>query len=233
VLGQARPRFDVNDVFRKRQVLLVPLDKGALSGAAGLIGSLVVARLWQAAQARSRVAPERRSPVTMIIDEFQDYLHLPTDLADVLAQARGLGLGLVLAHQHLAQLTPAVRAAVLANARSRIAFRLPADDAAVLARTTDLLDANDFQSLPRYEAYASLVADAETQPFCSIATKPLPMSSTEPAAIRAASRERHGVAAAEIDEQLRQLMNPSAPEAGGTVGSKRRRRDSGPEGAPR
>jgi len=34
--------------------------------------------------------------VLCYIDEFQDYLHLPTDLADVLAQARGLGLGLVL-----------------------------------------------------------------------------------------------------------------------------------------
>jgi len=233
VLGQARPRFDVNDVFTNRKILLVPLDKGALSGAAGLIGSLVVARLWQAAQARSRVAPERRAPITMIVDEFQDYLHLPTDLADVLAQARGLGLGLVLAHQHLAQLTPAIRAAVLANARSRIAFRLPADDAAVLGRTTDLLDANDFQSLPRYEAYASLVADSETQPYCSIATKSLATSSSDPMAIRRASRERYGVPATETDEQLRQLMNPSGPEAGGTVGSKRRRPGNGADGGAR
>lgn len=233
VLGQARPRFDVNDVFTNRKILLVPLDKGALSGAAGLIGSLVVARLWQAAQARNRIAPERRAPVTMIVDEFQDYLHLPTDLADVLAQARGLGLGLVLAHQHLAQLTPAIRAAVLANARSRVVFRLSADDATTIARTTDLLDANDFQSLPRYEAYASLVADSETQPYCSIATKPLPKPSNRSSSIRSGSRDRYGVAATEIDEQLRQLMSPNPPETGGTVGSKRRRPGSGGDGEAR
>ena len=54
----------------------------------------------------------------VFIDEFQDYLHLPTDLADALAEARGLGVGLTLAHQHLAQLRPQMRSAVLANARS-------------------------------------------------------------------------------------------------------------------
>ena len=51
------------------------------------------------------------------------------DLPDVLVQARGLGIGLVLAHQHLGQLDPGVRSAVLANAGSRMAFRLDHDDA--------------------------------------------------------------------------------------------------------
>jgi len=33
--------------------------------------------------------------VIVYADEFQDYVHLPTDMADALAQARGLGVGLL------------------------------------------------------------------------------------------------------------------------------------------
>ena len=111
VLGQPTPRFDITEVFTQKKILLVPLSKGTLgSDSASLIGSLVVARLWQAAQARSRIAAERRHAVSVIIDEFQDFLHLPTDLADVLAQARSAGLALHLGHQHLAQLSPTIRA---------------------------------------------------------------------------------------------------------------------------
>ena len=89
---------------------MVPLSKGRLGEeAAALIGSLLIARLWQTVMARAAVAPAERPPVMAYIDEFQDYLQLPTNVAEVLAQARGLGLGLTLAHQHLGQLPPALK----------------------------------------------------------------------------------------------------------------------------
>jgi hypothetical protein len=224
VLGQPQPRFNVGDVFTENKILLVPLSKGALgSETSSLLGSLVVARLWQAAQGRGRIAPGSRSPTTLVIDEFQDFLHLPTDLADVLAQARGLGLGLVLAHQHLAQLTPSVRSAVLANARSRIAFRLSAEDAAVIAKTTDLLDARDFQSLGRYEAYASLVAKSETQPFASIRTEALPAAGGNAGRVRELSRRQYGVARNEIEATLRALAFGDVQSVDESVGTRKRR----------
>ena len=110
------------------------------------------------------------------IDEFQDYLHLPTDLADVLAQARGLGVGLTLAHQHLAQLPAAMRSAVLANARSRVCFQLGSEDARLIAASSAELEALDLQSLGRYEAYVSLVARGNVTPFASART----LEPTEP-----------------------------------------------------
>jgi energy-coupling factor transporter ATP-binding protein EcfA2 len=232
VLGQAEPRFNLADVFTKKRIVLVPLSKGTLgSETAALLGSLVVSGLWQAAQRRARLAPERRSPVTVIVDEFQDFLHLPTDFSDALAQARGLGVGFVLAHQHLAQLTPAIRAAVLANARSRVAFRLSADDAVVVAKTTNRLKAEDFQSLGRYEAYASLVADGETQPFASILTNPLPPASGDARRIRRLSRDRYGARREVIEAELRALINSDEDASGSAVGSRRRRpKDAATEG---
>ena len=71
-------------------------------------------------------------------------------------QARGLGVGLVLAHQHLDQLDRPVLAAVLANAGSRVLFRLDHDDATVMAkRTGGLLKPEHLQALDPYETYTS------------------------------------------------------------------------------
>ena len=55
-------------------------------------------------------------------------------LPDLLSQARGLGIGAVLANQYLAQLPESVRAAVLGTARSQVAFQVEYDDARLLER---------------------------------------------------------------------------------------------------
>ena len=121
VIGQAEPAFDIRSVFTERKVLLVSLAKGLIGPeAAALLGSLVVSQLWQATLGRARVAAGARTPVMVFIDEFHDYIHTPTDIADVLTQARGLGVGMTLAHQHLAQLPANLRSAVLAMPASSI-----------------------------------------------------------------------------------------------------------------
>ncbi len=100
IVGQTRRSFDLRRVFTQRKVLLVSLSKGLLGPeTSALLGSLVIAQLWQAILGRVAIAPERRHPVFVYVDEFQDYLHLPLDFADALTQARGLAVGFVAAHQ--------------------------------------------------------------------------------------------------------------------------------------
>lgn len=204
VLGQARPRLDLDQALAQRRILLVPLRKGLLGDeAAALIGSLVLTRLWQAVQRRAGT-PAAERPVTFAyIDEFQDYLRLPLDMADALAQARGLGLGLTLAHQHLGQLPTAVRDAVLANARSRIIFQLSATDAHTLARElAPHLTATDLGGLGPYEVVASLSTGGRVAPPATGVTLPPPPLTGQAAAAREASRERYGIDRRTVERQI-------------------------------
>src|SRR5206468_12914946 len=134
-----------------------PLAKGLLGEeAAALIGALVVARMWQAVLRRSALAPADRPVTFAYIDEVQNYLRLPTSIADVLAEARKLNLGLTLAHQHLGQLPAEMQKGVLANARSRVVFQASAADAKVLAaELKPHLTAEDLQGLGTYEVAVS------------------------------------------------------------------------------
>jgi hypothetical protein len=206
IIGQADGGFDLRRVFTERKILLVNLSKGLLGPeTSALLGSLVVALLWQAVLGRAAIAPERRHPVFVYVDEFQDYLHLPLDFADALAQARGLGVGFIVAHQHLHQLDPAMRSAVLANAQSRIAFRLPSEDARAIAAGS-ALDAEDFQGLGAFEAYAQLVASDAVQPWCSLRSLPPSDPSTDPALVRTASRLAYGRDRAAVEAELQALF---------------------------
>jgi hypothetical protein len=206
IVGQTRRSFDLRRVFTERKVLLVSLSKGLLGPeTSALLGSLVVSQLWQAILGRAAIAPERRHPVFVYVDEFQDYMHLPLDFADALTQARGLGVGFVAAHQYMHQLDPAMRSAVLANAQSRVAFRLPSEDARIIAADSALLP-EDFQSLGAFQCYVQLVANAAVQPWCSASTVLPGEPISDPAAVRAASRNTYGVDRAAIEADLHELF---------------------------
>ena len=138
-------------------------------------------------------------------------------------QARGLGVGFVLAHQHLSQLDPPTRAALLSNARSRICFQLAGDDARTLA--SGALAAEDLRELPAFEIYAQLVADSAVQPWCSAKTLPASGKLSDPEEVRRRSRERYGVDRQTVETELEQLLLGSRVDASDLA--PRRRGDGG------
>jgi len=215
VFGQRQPKFAIEDVFTKRRILLVSLSKGSFGPeAARLLGSVVVALLWQAALGRVAIAASRRHPVMVHIDEVQDYLRLPGNLSDALTQARGLGVGFTMAHQHLGQLPKPLRQAILANARSRVGFSLSLDDAKAIAATSGgMLEPADYRGLPAFSAYADLLVGGATQTPVSIRTVPLdagwPVLRTSEVA-RAHSRTRFGQSLSDIEEDLLSLTDASS-----------------------
>jgi hypothetical protein len=221
ILGQANPAFDFDEALAARAIVLVPLSKGLLGDeAAALLGSLVVTRLWQAVQARTAVAQAERPATFAYIDEFQDYLHLPIGVEAMLTQARGLGLGLTLAHQHLGQLPASVREAVLANARSRVIFQVAATDAHALARElAPEVSAVNLQGLGRFEVVARLSAGGQVSPPVTGTTLPAAGTTGQAALARLRSRARYGVSRDEVEAAI-QARHTGRP-GGGSVGRRR------------
>lgn len=223
VIGQRRPRFDLAQVLTENKILLVPLRKGTLGqGTAQLLGSLVVAQLWQAILSRPL---SRKRPVMVAIDEVQEYLHLPTDLGDALATARGLGVGFSLAHQFIDQLPRELRAGFLGNIGSRVCFQLGARDARVMAEGHPELAADDLSSLGAFEVYASLVDGQRVTPYVSARTLPEPPVCSDPAQVRQRSRQRYGRPLSDIEFELADLIGrpePGPSSARATSGRRRR-----------
>jgi hypothetical protein len=186
--------FHLDDVL-DGGILLARLPKGALGEeTARLLGSFVVAKTWQAAAARARTPEHTRIDAGLYLDEAHNFLTLPYPLEDMLAEARGYRLSMLLAHQHLAQLPRDLREGISANARNKIFFNASPEDAHALERhTLPTLAAHDLAHLGPYQAAAHLLADgAETSAF-TFTTRPLPSAVPGRSAhLRAAAATRTG-----------------------------------------
>jgi hypothetical protein len=203
LLGQSEG-IDLEAVFRERKVLLVSLAKGTLgTETANLLGSLLVSALWQATLARVCVDAAKRRPVFAYIDEAQDIVRLPLAIADMLAQARGLGLGLTLANQYLAQLPESVKAAVLGTVRTQVTFAVEHEDAGVLARRFAPLTVDDLKGLGQYEIATRPCVDGTTLAPVTGTTLPLGPVVRDHDELAAASRDRYGVPRAEVEAAIK------------------------------
>ncbi|KFU80781.1 DNA helicase HerA, contains HAS-barrel and ATPase domains [Amycolatopsis lurida] len=216
LLGQPRPRFQLDDLFNERRIVLVNLNTGVIgSETAQLIGALLVTQLWQAMQRQAKKPRSQRRPLMVAIDEVQNYLKLPVELGDLFAQARGLGVSLTVAHQHLTQLPAKLHAAILANARSRVVFRPSSDDSATLARVLGGgLTTRDLELLGGFEAYVRLLVDHQlSEPFI-VRTNRLPHSATSRSEVRHASQQTYGADGAAVDAALQQRWRGGDPPRG-------------------
>jgi hypothetical protein len=193
ILGQPRPQFRLRDVFRDNKVVLVPLNEALIGPkTAQLLGSLIVTETWSATLERAREVNPAARPATVVIDEVQQYLHLPVSIDDALSRSRSYGVGWHLAHQHRAQLPASTRAAADSNAKSKIVFQpLDPDDASAMARRAPELEAIDFLSLGQYQAYANLTANGRPAGWAFIRTLPPPDPTGLGDIIRASSREHY------------------------------------------
>ena len=180
---------DMSDVL-DGGICLVRIPKGSLGEeTTRLVGSLVVARTWQATTGRARIPQRQRRDASLVIDECHNFLHLPYPIEDMLAEARGFRVAMTLAHQHLGQLPRELREGMSTNARSKIFFNASPEDARELSRhTAPRLSDHDLAHLGVYHAAVRLVVGGEeAQPF-TMRTQPLPR------AIPGRAKEIRGIA---------------------------------------
>lgn len=211
MLGQSVSTVRIPEAIDHRAIVLVSLAKGLLGeDTSRLLGAFLVARIWQAAQARANRPEAWRPDFTLYLDEFQNYLHLPQSLDEVLVEARGYHLGLALANQHLAQLGPTTRQALAGNARTRVVFQCGQEDARYLAREFEpQLGERDLRQLQRFQVALRLCVNGQTvPPFTGVTRPETPSLGTEHADwLAGAALARVGrprvVVETEIAERLR------------------------------
>ncbi|WP_051162797.1 type IV secretory system conjugative DNA transfer family protein [Nocardia brevicatena] len=164
------------DILDNGGICLARLPKGSLGEETSrLVGSLLVARTWQAVTARARVPAADRPDAALVLDEAQNFLNLSTPIEDMLAEARGLRLSLLLAHQNLGQLSRELRDGISANARNKVIFAVSPDDARDLARHTEpWLSEHDLTHLDAFHAAARLLVDGRNARPFTLTTQRLP-----------------------------------------------------------
>lgn len=159
-------RLRLRSIMDRGEILIINLSKGRLGAdSALLLGGVLTTSLALAAFSRGdQEAPSRR-PFFIYLDEFQSFTTLA--IAEMLSELRKFGVGMIMAHQYLAQLDPAIRHAVLGNAGTLISFRVGAEDAAYLAKEFEPKFARlDLINLPNHHIYLKLLINGQpSKPF--------------------------------------------------------------------
>ncbi len=178
ILVEPQKRLRFRSMMDEGNVLLVNMAKGRLGeDSAHILGGLLVSTLALAAFSRAETPPERRRPFFLYIDEFHNFTTLM--LANMMAELRKYGVGLTLANQHLHQLEPDIRSAVLGNAGTLVAFRVGAEDAPLLAKEFQpVFGVPDLLNLPNHGIYLKLMTDGvPSRPFSAV-TEACPASNS-------------------------------------------------------
>jgi len=195
--------LDFEDILDSKKILLIKLSQGLIGTENSyLLGTFIVSKIQQAAMARQAKAKAERSNFYLYIDEFQNFI--TPSMSTILSGARKYGLGLILAHQDLQQLVKSdteLASSVIANAGTRICFRLGDTDAKKFESGFSFFDANDLQNLDTGQA---IVRIERPENDCNISTLTLPeleedVANTNKDMVIAASREGYGSSKEEIE----------------------------------
>ena len=222
VLGQSHSTIDLDEILNHDGLLFCDLSKGLLGEeAAALLGSLLVARVWQAVRRRAAIPEVERRDASLYVDEFQDLVGGATHFEEVLAQSRSLRLSVHAFTQHLDALPAGLRLAVLQNARSKVVFQTSSADARRFAREfAPWLTETDLRGLGRYEAACALAADGRTtRPFTAHTLPAPPPIRPDARSVRQEAQRRYTRPRADVEAEIRRRLDePVGPANVGRFG---------------
>jgi hypothetical protein len=195
ILASADPKLDIGRLFAERKFLLISLAPGVLGeSAASVVGAALMYVIWSAIEARVALAPEKRHPIFLYVDELATLTNgLPFSFELLAERARGLGAGLTVAIQTLGRIPEPTRSALVGNVASLITFRAGAEEAQRLARQLPGITEADVMALGRFEVAARIGTGlGSAVSTVTGRTEPLPPVTHQAEAIRKRSAEAYG-----------------------------------------
>jgi len=201
--AQQESLIDFREILDRKRWCIINLSKGLLSQNASLLGSLFTHKVKSAAMSRVDIEESKRVLAPFFVDEFQNFVG--DNYEEILSEARKFRLGLILAHQNLAQLESSMRAAIFGNIGTMLLFRLGHHDIREFAQEFNPAS----QTLVRQTLSTLQVAEAvkreDDGSFRKIEINRLPQFSSDESVAREllqACYERYYRPRAEIDAEL-------------------------------
>ncbi|MEN3976601.1 type IV secretory system conjugative DNA transfer family protein [Emcibacter sp. SYSU 3D8] len=201
MFSHPRSKLDLFAEMNAGKVILINTAKDLLKETGTeIFGRFFIALIAQAAQERAVLAPEKRMPTFVYIDEAADYFD--HNIGIILSQARKYNVGMVLAHQYLGQLDPRLQEAFSANTSIKFAGGVSARDARALAQMMGC-DPALIEAQPKLSFAASVRGITKGAvplqfPYGSMEEMPR-MSASDSQALRASMRRKYAVHYTELD----------------------------------
>ena len=165
--------LNFNDLIGGNKIILVKLPQGLIGEEnSHLLGTLIVSKIQQAAQARQAISQNDRNPFFLYLDEFQNFI--TPSMSAILSGSRKYGLGLILAHQDMEQVSKRdseLANSIISNPGTRICFRVGDIDARRLEHGFSNFDSKDLQNLHVGQAITKV--DTASQAF-NLTSFPMP-----------------------------------------------------------
>ncbi|MGE3642882.1 MAG: ATP-binding protein [Beijerinckiaceae bacterium] len=136
MFSSTRSKVDLfNEMNTPGKVILINAEKSLLKEeGTELFGRFFLALINQAAAQRASLNLNSRLPCFVYVDECHNYIHNDPKIQVILAESRQQNIGVILAHQFLAQIETNVTRALSANTTIKMAARLNSNDASTMSR---------------------------------------------------------------------------------------------------
>ena len=229
IIGQTRSAFDFFKVMQEGKILLMNLSKGSVGEInSRLLGLVIVQKLQMAAMKRQKVPKDERRDFFLYIDEFQNYI--TESIETILSEARKYRLGLVIAHQYLAQLEDdksgmqkgqsKVKDAVFGNVGTMMSYKIGAQDAEHMAKEmAPVFSDQDLINIDKYKAVMKLSIDTQpSRPFSVIPINPYTEEGDKEAAeaYKQLSRLKYGRDRDIVEREIIRRIGADVIDTGGT-----------------
>ncbi|MFC7213052.1 type IV secretory system conjugative DNA transfer family protein [Saliphagus sp. GCM10025334] len=124
IVSSTESAVNFEDAVNQQKIVLVDIQKGEIGDTVSeLVGSIVITKIWAAAQSRITQNPEERVPFFLYVDELQNFSGEGSAVAKMLSEAREYRLGCWLSTQYLNNLeSSTMKEAVINNCRSKVVF---------------------------------------------------------------------------------------------------------------
>lgn len=220
IVGQPKSSFDIRQLMDDRKIVIINLSKGRIGEInAQLLGSMLVTKIYLAAMSRADLNEaqiEAAPNFYLFVDEFQSFAN--ESFADILSEARKYKLNLTITHQYIEQMPEEVRAAVFGNVGTLVTFRVGAGDAEYLEKEfAPTFMATDIVNLGFAQIYLRLMIDGiGSQPFSARTLPPIAKGDVNYVTeIIDASRAQYARPRAEVEQEVRALLEEGREEASG------------------